>query len=195
VGRRKIVVIAIFVVAAVVVIGAFCFLAYQNSRNDGLIKADFDTAIVNSADLPSGWSTYLTEVYSYTNTTGIDNPEWNWNGMRFFNYSSDGRTWHLTIYATLWNSTVKAHEDYYAGSISIGWPEYIPIQLGDEGCSVLPNDTVVPESQIAMYHFRVGNIYVEASFDADGTNIQNDAAFMKGIMDIQAAKFYANEQS
>jgi hypothetical protein len=199
VGKKRVAVMVILMIAVVLVAGAFYFLVIQNPYNNRPIKAEPDKIVMTLADIPSGWTVNRTNSYSYHNSTSTIAPGLNWGAESQYNYSSAGKTWNLLVFVSSWNSTGLAHEQYLGSANNGGNIDSTPISLGDEGCiqmgSFASNGSSARESYNANYAFRVGNIVVNAMFDADGSNVFYSTDWMKGILEIQASKLYRNQPS
>ncbi len=195
--KKRVAVVAIIVTAIVIVSGAFYVMVVHSPYNQRPIKAGPDSIVLTKADLPAGWTVNTSIVNSFENTTGAT-PGWNWGAESAYVYSYNGTTVQLGIFVESWNSTGLAHEQYL-GTLN-DWKDSgtDPISLGDEGCVLKtnfgPNDSAGMISYSADYAFRVGNVFVSAGFYANGTNLYYETAWMKGMVDIQSAKLYQNEQ-
>ncbi len=198
-GKKLVAVIAIIVIAIVLVSGAFYFLVIQNPYNNRPIKAGPSSIVMSSADMPSGWTVYSSNAYSYENSTVYGDIGWNWWTATDYNYTTESKTWHLGITVTSWNSTGLADEQYAWTVDDGGNIDWTSISLGEEGGiligSFASNDSAGRESYNAVYAFRVGNVLVNAVFDANGSNVFYDTPWMKSILDIQAAKISQNDPS
>ena len=198
-GKKLVAVIAIIVIAIVLVSGAFYVLVIQNPYNNRPIKAGSTSIVMTDSDLPSGWTVSRVDAYSYENTTVDGGIGWNWWTATDYNYSSGGKIWHLGITVTSWNSTGLAREQYQWTVDDGGNIDWASVHLGEEGSilmgSFASNDSSGRESYNALYAFRVGNVLVNALFDANGANMYYDTDWIKGILDIQAAKIARNNPS
>jgi hypothetical protein len=199
VGKKKVTLIAIIVIALVLVAGAFYFLVIQNPYNNRPIKAGPSSIVLTATDLPAGWTVSRSTVTGYKNFSKDVVSGLNWWAEGEYDYSSNNKTWHLGISILSWNSTGQAHDEYSWTVDDGGNIDWSSVSLGEEGCilmgSFASNDSAGRESYGASYAFRVGNVLVDATFDANGSNIYYDTAWMKGILDIQAQKVNRNNPS
>jgi len=197
VQKKRVVILAFIVAAIVIVSGAFYFLVIQNPYNNRPIKAGPDAIVLTKADLPAGWTVNISIVNSFDNSSGVS-PGWNWGAESAYAYSYNGTSMQLSIFVESWNSSGLAHEQYLGMLNAMGDSGSTPVSLGDEGSmfmgSFASNDSAGRESYSAGYAFRVGNVFVNAGFYANGTNLYYETEWMKGMMDLQSAKLYQNEQ-
>jgi hypothetical protein len=185
--------LVVLIIVAVLLASSYYFLVPSDTSKNRPITVQAGDMLVDLTDLPKGWEVIGSSSTNYLNKTYPVASGLNSWAEGHFNSTDNGKNWEMSVLITSWNSTGIAQEGQ--GPAGNGKDtNYTSIDLGDEGIRFLPaflsNDTLLMESRSAMYDFRVGNVFVSVFFDAHGSNIYYDTAWMKGMVDIQAAKVY-----